>query len=85
MLSRLVQHQIEAALFKGKTLVIFGPRQVGKTTLAKAILEAHPAQSAYVSFSLRKAAGSLSVSNSNGAAERRARSGLSPRSTLAAS
>ncbi len=52
MLPRLLQRQIEDALFKGKTLVLFGPRQVGKTTLAQAILAQHAAHSAYVSCDL---------------------------------
>ena len=39
LIERQIQRQIEANLFKGKTLVLFGPRQVGKTTLAEAILE----------------------------------------------
>jgi hypothetical protein len=52
LIERQIQRQIEAALFKSKTLVLFGPRQVGKTTLAKAILEAHAEKSAYVSCDL---------------------------------
>jgi len=52
LIERQLQPQIEAALFKGKILVLFGPRQVGKTTLAKAILEAHPEKSAYVTCDL---------------------------------
>jgi len=52
VLSRILQLQIEESLFKGKTIVMFGPRQVGKTTLAKAILAKHHAQSAYVSCDL---------------------------------
>ncbi len=52
MLFRILQLQIEESLFKGKTIVMFGPRQVGKTTLAKAILAKHHAQSAYVSCDL---------------------------------
>jgi len=39
-------------LFKGKTLVLFGPRQVGKTTMARAILARHADHSAYVSCDL---------------------------------
>jgi len=46
LIERQIQRQIEATSFKGKTLVLFGPRQVGKTTLAKAILEVHPERSA---------------------------------------
>ena len=52
LIERQIQPQIEAALFKNKTLVLFGPRQVGKTTLAKAILATHPKSSAYVSCDL---------------------------------
>lgn len=52
VIERQIHRQIEGALFKGKTLVLFGPRQVGKTTLAKAILEAHRGQSGYVSCDL---------------------------------
>ena len=36
--TRAIQPAIEAALFKGKVVVIYGPRQVGKTTLVKEIL-----------------------------------------------
>ena len=35
---RLLQAKIEAKLGKGKVLVLYGPRQVGKTTLAREIL-----------------------------------------------
>ncbi len=44
--------QIGRTLHKGKILVLFGPRQVGKTTLAKAILQEHDADAAYVSCDL---------------------------------
>lgn len=52
LIPRQLQPQIEAALFKGKTLVLFGPRQVGKTTLARAVLEARRDQAGYVSCDL---------------------------------
>ncbi|MFZ3074012.1 MAG: ATP-binding protein [Minisyncoccales bacterium] len=39
IIKRNIQPKIENALFKGKIVVIYGPRQVGKTTLAKLILE----------------------------------------------
>ena len=38
---------IEAKLFKGKVVILYGPRQVGKTTLAKSILENYPKKSEY--------------------------------------
>jgi hypothetical protein len=53
-LEKQSQPQIAAALFKGKTLVLFGPRQVGKTTLAQAVLDAHRDKSAYVSCELKQ-------------------------------
>jgi uncharacterized protein len=40
--SRILMEKIQPWLFKGKVLIIYGPRQVGKTTLAKSILDQHP-------------------------------------------
>ena len=40
--------KVEAALFKGKLIVIYGPRQVGKTTLVKEILSRYPDDSLYL-------------------------------------
>jgi len=45
---RAIQLAVEAALFKGKAIVIYGARQVGKTTLLKDILAKHPAGSLYL-------------------------------------
>ncbi len=39
MISRLLSQKIEARLGSGKAIIIVGPRQVGKTTLIKSILE----------------------------------------------
>lgn len=36
---RIIQEKIEKELFSGKVIIIYGPRRVGKTTLAKKILE----------------------------------------------
>lgn len=44
---RKLQKQVEKWLFKKKILIIYGPRQVGKTTLVKAILKKHHKKSAY--------------------------------------
>ncbi len=38
MINRILQHTLETKLFKGKALVILGPRQVGKTTLINELL-----------------------------------------------
>jgi len=40
---RTIQNDIEKRLFKGKVIIIYGARQVGKTTLAAAILEKYAA------------------------------------------
>jgi predicted AAA+ superfamily ATPase len=52
LIERQIQRQIEAALFKSKIVVLFGPRQVGKTTLVKTILQTRSEKSAYVSCDL---------------------------------
>lgn len=44
MYKRIIQEKIEHWLFKGKIIVIYGARQVGKTTLAKNILEKYARQ-----------------------------------------
>jgi uncharacterized protein len=47
LVKRTIQKSIEKALFKGKVVIIYGARQVGKTTLVKEILKQHPEQSEY--------------------------------------
>lgn len=42
LIIRTIQKSIENKLFKGKIIVIYGARQVGKTTLAKQILVNYP-------------------------------------------
>lgn len=39
LIRRKIQSEVEKTLFKGKIVVIYGPRQVGKTTLVKLIQE----------------------------------------------
>ena len=39
MIERSIEKQIENRLFKGKAIIVFGPRQVGKTTSIQSILE----------------------------------------------
>lgn len=39
MISRLLKKQIKGSLFKGKTIILYGARQVGKTTLVQEILK----------------------------------------------
>lgn len=47
IINRTIQKSVENSLFKGKLVVIYGARQVGKTTLVKSILEKYPENSGY--------------------------------------
>ena len=49
MIQRELRSVIDSWLFKNKILIIYGARQVGKTTLAKQILNDHDARDAYYS------------------------------------
>jgi len=42
MINRLLENQIEKYLFKNKAIIVFGPRQSGKTTLLEAFLKKRP-------------------------------------------
>ena len=46
--ARAIQPAVEAALFKGKVVVIYGARQVGKTTLVKEVLGHYPDRHLYL-------------------------------------
>ena len=48
MLKRSIQPLIEEWLFKKKILIIYGPRQVGKTTLSNSIIEKYKDRSLYI-------------------------------------
>jgi hypothetical protein len=48
MISRTIQQEIEKWLFKKKVIVIYGARQVGKTTLVKAIMQSRKERSLYL-------------------------------------
>ena len=37
MIERSIKNQIDSRLYKGKAVIIVGPRQVGKTTLLRAM------------------------------------------------
>lgn len=47
LVKRTIQKNIEKALFKGKVVIIYGARQVGKTTLVTEILKKYQGQSEY--------------------------------------
>ena len=48
MIERKIKENIEKSLFKGKAIVIYGPRRVGKTTLAKDIISKYGAEAKYI-------------------------------------
>lgn len=48
MFARITATNIQNKMFKGKAIILYGPRQVGKSTLVKNILNQYPDNSAYV-------------------------------------
>src|SRR4030042_2055854 len=48
MIKRTIQDAIEQSLFQGKAIIIYGARQVGKTTLIRAIQEKSTVPSVYL-------------------------------------
>lgn len=48
IISRTIQPYIERSLFQNKVIIIYGPRQVGKTTLAKQISDKFGTKSIYL-------------------------------------
>jgi len=47
MVSRTIENQIKADLFRGKAIILYGPRQVGKTTLVNKIMESFQGELIY--------------------------------------
>lgn len=50
IIKRTIQKRIEDKLFKGKAIILYGPRQVGKTTIVKEIEKKYLADSIYFNF-----------------------------------
>jgi uncharacterized protein len=48
MYKRIIEESIKSSFFKGKVVILYGPRQVGKTTLSKKILGDFDGQSKYI-------------------------------------
>ena len=48
LIKRKIQKNVEKVLFKGKVIILYGPRQVGKTTLIKQIQKKYSAISLYL-------------------------------------
>ncbi len=64
MIRREIQPVIENQLFKGKVIIIYGPRRVGKTTLSKQLLE-NQAGSRYLNCELLENKMALETTNSH--------------------
>ena len=48
MIQRIIESAIQEKLFKGKAIIISGPRQVGKTTLLKKLSQLNPVKSLWL-------------------------------------
>ncbi|MCF7843571.1 ATP-binding protein [Candidatus Gracilibacteria bacterium] len=48
MYKRTLENSIKSKLFKGKVVIIYGPRQVGKTTLSKKIMNESGVKTLYI-------------------------------------
>lgn len=48
IIKRTIQDSVEKSFFKGKVVIVYGARQVGKTTLIKEIQNKHSANSIYL-------------------------------------
>jgi len=60
-LPRLIQPQIEKRLFKNKVIIIYGARQVGKTTLVKRIFDKYNDKKLYLNCELLSVQRGLSM------------------------
>ncbi|MBK6996716.1 MAG: AAA family ATPase [Lewinellaceae bacterium] len=58
-IQRQLQAQIERWLFRGKIIILYGARQVGKTTLSKAILASHGSDGGYFNCEVQSVQASL--------------------------
>lgn len=63
MFKRTIQKEIEKWLFKGKIIIIYGARQVGKTTLAQEIINPYGNDAKYINCEFLDNRESLSVPN----------------------
>ncbi len=63
ILPRILQSQIEESLFKGKIIILYGARHVGKTTLCKEILKKYPQNNKYINCELLQNKTALETTN----------------------
>lgn len=48
LITRKIREDLQKSLFKGKIVILYGARQVGKTTLVKSIIKEYPKDSLYL-------------------------------------
>ncbi len=65
MINRKIEKNIVENLFKGKVIIIYGARQVGKTTLVKKIADDYKDQSNYFNCDLISVQDALSIPEAN--------------------
>lgn len=65
MINRKIEKNIVENLFKGKVIIIYGARQVGKTTLVKKIADDYKGQSSYFNCDLISVQDALSIPEAN--------------------
>lgn len=62
MIDRMLEKDIEHYLFRGRVVILYGPRRVGKTTLVRKILTNHPdKQTAYFNCDLQSVQTGLAI------------------------
>ncbi|RKY35435.1 MAG: ATPase [Candidatus Omnitrophota bacterium] len=61
--TRLLQKKVENTFLKGKIVIIYGARQVGKTSLCKEILRKYPQNSKYIDCELLQNKTALETTN----------------------
>lgn len=62
MIDRVLEKRIERYLFRGRIVIIYGPRRVGKTTLVRKVLTNHPdKRTRYLNCDLQSVQTSLAV------------------------
>lgn len=61
MIKRILKQKIISALFRGKVIVIYGARQVGKTTLVRNIVSVYGDEAGYYNCDLLSVQSALSV------------------------
>ncbi len=66
MIKRTMSEQVERHLFGGKAILLFGPRQAGKTTLVESLLEAREEDAFYLNGDEVDVRASLSTVTSTG-------------------